>query len=56
MKLYNSDGDYVGPNGEVVPGMASADGDPASHHKIIKVSEEARQKMFDSISRSGVYL
>ncbi|MDE6845729.1 MAG: DUF3879 family protein [Lachnospiraceae bacterium] len=51
MKGYNKDGDYVGPNGIVVPGMI-VNGIPESErHQIIDVSEEARQKMFDETKR-----
>ena len=51
MKGYNKDGDYVGPNGIVVPGMI-ANGIPESErHQIIDVSEDARQKMFDETKR-----
>ena len=51
MELYNSDGEYIGPGGIVVPGMSSPDGDSSSYHKIVSVSEEARQKMFDETKR-----
>ena len=51
MKGYNKDGDYVGPDGIVVPGMI-ANGIPESErHQIIDVSEDARQKMFDETKR-----
>lgn len=51
MKMYNSDGDFVGPGGIVVPGMV-VNGIPESErHQIIDISEEARQKMFDETKR-----
>ncbi len=51
MKMYNSDGDFVGPGGIVVPGMV-VNGIPESErHQIIDVSEEARQSMFDETKR-----
>jgi len=51
MKQYNKDGDYVGPNGIVVPGMCATGIPESERHQIIDVSEEARQKMFDETKR-----
>lgn len=51
MKGYNKDGDYVGPNGIVVPGMIMNGIPESERHQIIDVSEEARQKMFDETKR-----
>lgn len=48
MKKFDADGDYIDP----VTGMAGlcATGIPISErHKIISVSEDARQKMFDEV-------
>lgn len=51
MSQYDKNGDYVGPNGIVVPGM-NATGIPESErHQIIDVSEDARQKMFEETKR-----
>ena len=51
MRSYNRDGDYVGPDGRVVPGML-VNGIPESErHQIISVSEDARQRMFDETKR-----
>lgn len=50
MSQYNSDGDFTA-GGLIVPGMI-ANGIPQSErHKIIAISEEARQRMFDNCKR-----
>lgn len=55
MKQYNSDGDYVGADGSVVPGMlVSGDADSSSWHKMIDVSEEYRQKIFDMVKEEFI--
>lgn len=54
MRNYNSDGDFVGPNGIVVPGMYHGDdstADRSTWQQIINVSEGSRQKMFDEAKR-----
>ena len=51
MKGYNKDGDYVGPDGIVVPGMIMNGIPESERHQIIDVSEDARQKMFDETKR-----
>lgn len=54
MKNYNSDGDFVGPGGIIVPGMV-ANGIPESErHQMIPVSEEHRQKMFDMVKKEFI--
>ena len=47
MKMYNSDGDYVGADGSVVPGMVATGIPESERHQMINVSEEYRQKMFN---------
>lgn len=57
MRNYNSDGDYVGPGGIIVPGMHHGkDGsvDRSIWQQIINVSDDARQKMFDNVKREFV--
>ena len=52
MSNFNSDGDFIGPGGVVVPGMYHGkDGteDRSTWQQIISVSDEARQKMFDNV-------
>lgn len=52
MQSYNSDGDYVGPDKLIVPGMyVGEDGsrDPSTWQEMIPVSEDARQEMFDLV-------
>ena len=51
MKGYNKDGDYVGPDGIVVPGMIMNGIPESERHQIIDISEDARQKMFDETKR-----
>ena len=51
MRMYNSDGDFVGPGGIVVPGMVATGIPESERHQIIDISEEARQKMFDETKR-----
>lgn len=54
MKNYNSDGDFVGPGGIIVPGMV-ANGIPESErHQMIPVSQEHRQKMFDMVKKEFI--
>jgi hypothetical protein len=47
MRNYNSDGDFVGPNGDVVAGMLATGVPESERNQLIDVSEEYRQKMFD---------
>lgn len=57
MRNYNSDGDYVGPGGIIVPGMHHGrDGsvDRSTWQQIISVSDDARQKMFDNVKREFI--
>ena len=57
MSNFNSDGDFVGPEGIVVPGMYHGkDGtvDRSSWQQIINVSDDARQKMFDNVKREFI--
>lgn len=57
MRNYNSDGDFVGPNGIVVPGMyhgMDGSADRSSWQQIISVSEGSRQKMFDNVKREFI--
>lgn len=57
MRNFNSDGDFVGPGGVVVPGMYHGkDGstDRSTWQQIINVSDEARQKMFDNVKREFI--
>lgn len=57
MQNYNSDGDFVGPNGIIVPGMyhgMDGSADRSSCQQIISVSEESRQKMFDNVKREFI--
>lgn len=57
MSNFNSDGDFVGPGGIVVPGMYHGkDGtvDRSSWQQIINVSDDARQKMFDNMKREFI--
>ncbi len=53
MSGYNSDGEYTA-GGLIVPGML-ANGIPESErHKIINISEDARQKMFENCKREFI--
>ena len=57
MRNYNSDGDFIGPNGIVVPGMYHGeDGsvDRSTWQQMIDVSDESRQKMFDNVKREFI--
>ena len=57
MSNFNSDGDFIGPGGVVVPGMYHGkDGteDRSTWQQIISVSDEARQKMFDNVKREFI--
>lgn len=57
MRNYNTDGDFVGPGGIVVPGMYHGmDGsvDRSTWQQLIEVSEDARQKMFDNVKREFI--
>ncbi len=57
MRSYNSDGDYIGPGGIIVPGMhhgRSGSTDRSTWQQIISVSDEARQKMFDNVKREFI--
>lgn len=57
MRNYNSDGDFIGPNGVVVPGMYHGeDGkvDRSTWQQLIPVSDEMRQKMFDNVKREFI--
>lgn len=57
MRNYNSDGDYVGPGGLIVPGMhhgRSGSVDRSTWQQIINVSEDMRQKMFDNVKREFI--
>ncbi len=49
MALFDEDGDFVNPYG--VAGMDATGKDPSEWHKIINVSETARQDMFDETKR-----
>ena len=49
MGLFDEDGDFVNPYG--VAGMDITGKDPSEFHKIIDVSETARQDMFDETKR-----
>lgn len=49
MGLFDEDGDFVNPYG--VAGMDATGKDPSEFHKIIDVSETARQDMFDETKR-----
>ena len=49
MGLFDEDGDFVNPYG--VAGMDATGKDPSEFHKIIDVSETARQDMFDETMR-----
>lgn len=51
MKMYNSEGDFVGQNGIVVPGMVATGIPESERHQIIDISEEARQNMFEETKR-----
>lgn len=51
MRMYNSDGDFVGPDGRVVPGMMVTGVPESERRQIIHISEDARQKMFDETKR-----
>ncbi len=51
MKMYNSDGDFVGADGRVVPGMMITGVPESERRQIIHISEDARQKMFDETKR-----
>ena len=57
MSNFNSDGDFIGSGGIVVPGMYHGkDGaaDRSTWQQIINVSEDARQKMFDNVKREFI--
>ncbi len=57
MGNFNSDGDFVGPGGVVVPGMYHGeDGkvDRSTWQQLIPVSDEMRQKMFDNVKREFI--
>ena len=57
MQNYNSDGDFVGPGGVVVPGMYHGeDGtvDRSTWQQLINVSDDARQKTFDNVKREFI--
>ena len=57
MSNFNSDGDFVGPGGVVVPGMYHGrDGevDRSTWQQLIDVSDDARQKMFDNVKREFI--
>ena len=57
MQNYNSDGDFIGPGGVVVPGMYHGeDGkvDCSTWQQLIPVSDEMRQKMFDNVKREFI--
>ena len=54
MKMYNSDGDYVGADGSVVPGMVATGIPESERHQMINVSEEYRQKMFDLVKEEFI--
>ncbi|NBH86127.1 hypothetical protein D7X88_18170 [bacterium C-53] len=57
MGNFNSDGDFIGPSGVVVPGMYHGrDGavDRSTWQQLIDVSDDARQKMFDNVKREFI--
>lgn len=57
IRNYNSDGDYIGPGGIIVPGMHHGrDGsvDRSTWQQLIPVSDEMRQKMFDNVKREFI--
>lgn len=53
MSGYNSDGDYTA-GGLIVPGMNATGMSIYEHHKIIDISEDARQKMFENCKREFI--
>ncbi len=57
MRNFNSDGDFVGPGGIIVPGMyhgRDGEADRSTWQQIINVSEDMRQKMFDNVKREFI--
>ena len=57
MSNFNSDGDFVGPGGIVVPGMyhgKDGEADRSTWQQLIDVSDDARQKMFDNVKREFI--
>ena len=57
MQNYNSDGDFIGSGGVVVPGMYHGeDGkvDRSTWQQLIPVSDDMRQKMFDNVKREFI--
>lgn len=57
MGNFNSNGDFVGSGGVVVPGMYHGrDGavDRSAWQQLIDVSDDARQKMFDNVKREFI--
>ena len=57
MSNFNSDGDFIGPGGVVVPGMYHGrDGtvDRSTWQQLINVPDDARQKMFDNVKREFI--
>ena len=53
MSGYNSDGEYTA-GGLIVPGMNATGMSIYEHHKIIDISEDARQKMFENCKREFI--
>lgn len=57
MGNFNSDGDFVGPGGIVVPGMyhgKDGEADRSTWQQLIAVSDDMRQKMFDNVKREFI--
>lgn len=54
MKMYNSDGDYVGADGSVVPGMVATGIPESERHQMISVSEDYRQEMFNLVKKEFI--
>ena len=57
MHNYNSDGDYVGLGGIIVPDMHHGkygSVDRSTWQQLINVSDESRQKMFDNVKREFI--
>lgn len=54
MSWFDADGNYKGDAGVIVPGMVATGIPISQRHKIISISEDARQKMFDETKRHFV--
>ena len=51
-KNFDEDGDFINSHG--VAGMDITGKDPSEWHKIVEVSEEGRQSMFDMVKREFI--